>query len=77
MDMYRKNSEGHKSFALMHCYNRLKMNEKWRLTRQSLSKGKGAIDLDAPLATSAGCPIGNKAAKAALADAASTGKMQA
>jgi hypothetical protein len=35
-----------------------------------LSKGKdGTIDLDAPLATSAGRPIGNNAAKAALLDA--------
>ncbi|KAK1646259.1 hypothetical protein QYE76_064064 [Lolium multiflorum] len=32
MDLYRKNSEGHKSFALMHCYSKLKLNEKWRLT---------------------------------------------
>ncbi|KAK1630282.1 hypothetical protein QYE76_004597 [Lolium multiflorum] len=45
--------------------------------RQSLSKGKDAIDLDASLATSAGSPIGNKVAKAALADAASSEKMQA
>ncbi|KAK1679269.1 hypothetical protein QYE76_040117 [Lolium multiflorum] len=70
MDLYRRNSDGHKSFALMHCYTKLKKNHKWRLTRVSLSKGKDAIDLDAPLATSAGRPIGNKAAKAALADAA-------
>jgi hypothetical protein len=44
------------------------------LTRQSLLKGKDTIDLDAPLVTSAGRPIGNKAAKAPLADAASTEK---
>jgi hypothetical protein len=77
MDLYSKNSEGHKSFVLMHCYGKLKMNEKWRLTRLSLSKGKDAIDLDAPLATSTGRPTGNKAAKAALADAASSEKTQA
>jgi hypothetical protein len=77
MDLYAKNSEGHKSFVLMHCYGKLKMNEKWRLTRLSLSKGKDAIDLDAPLATSTGRPTGNKAAKAALADAASSEKTQA
>jgi hypothetical protein len=76
MDMYRKNSDG-KSFALMHCSSKLKMNEKWRLTRQSLSKGKDTIDLDAPLATSPGRPIGNKAAKTTLADDASSEKMQA
>jgi hypothetical protein len=74
MDLYRKNSDGHKSFALMHCYSKLKKNHKWRLTRASLSKGKDAIDLDAPLATSARRPIGNKDAKAALADAASSEK---
>jgi hypothetical protein len=39
-----------------------------------LSKEKHAIDLDASLATSAGRPIGNKAAKAALTDAAATEK---
>jgi hypothetical protein len=61
----------------MHCYGKLKVNEKWRLTRLSLSKGKDAIDLDAPLATSTGRPTGNKAAKAALADAASSEKTQA
>nr|XP_051190051.1 uncharacterized protein LOC127303349 [Lolium perenne] len=77
MDLYAKNSEGHKSFVLMHCYGKLKMNEKWRLTRLSMSKGKDAIDLDAPLATSTGRPTGNKAAKAALADAASSEKTQA
>ncbi|KAK1665471.1 hypothetical protein QYE76_053630 [Lolium multiflorum] len=74
MDLYRKNSEGHKSFTLMHCYSKLKMNHKWQLTRLSLSKGKDAIDLDAPLATSSGRPTGNKAAKAALADGASSEK---
>jgi hypothetical protein len=47
------------------------------LTRVSLSKGKDAIDLDAPLATSAGRPISNKTAKAASADAAATKKTQA
>ncbi|KAK1693647.1 hypothetical protein QYE76_010344, partial [Lolium multiflorum] len=77
MDMYRRNSDGHKSFTLTHCYSKLKLNHKWRLTRLSLSKGKDVIDLDAPLATSAGRPIGNKAAKAALADAASSEKTQA
>ncbi|XP_071676391.1 uncharacterized protein [Lolium perenne] len=61
----------------MHCYTKLKGNEKWRLTRLSLSKGKDTIDLDAPSATSAGRPTGNKAAKAALADAASCEKTQA
>lgn len=50
------------------------MNEKWRLTRISSSKEKYAIDLDA---TSAGHPIGNKAGKTALADAAATEKTQA
>ncbi|KAK1652134.1 hypothetical protein QYE76_069939 [Lolium multiflorum] len=59
MDLYSKNSEGHKSFVLMHCYGTLKMNEKWRLTRLSLAS------------------YGNKAAKAALADAASSEKTQA
>nr|XP_051203983.1 uncharacterized protein LOC127317464 [Lolium perenne] len=77
MDLYAKNSEGHKSFVLMHCYGKLKMNEKWRLTRLSLSKGKDVIDPDAPLATSTGRPTGNKAAKAALADTASSEKTQA
>jgi hypothetical protein len=71
MDLYRKNSDGHKSFTMMHCYSKLKKNPKWKLMRVSLSKGKDAIDLDAPLATSAGHPIGNKAA---LADAASAEK---
>ncbi|KAK1604766.1 hypothetical protein QYE76_028439 [Lolium multiflorum] len=61
----------------MHCYSKLKKNPKWKLARVSLSKGKDAIDLDAPLATSAGRPIGNKAAKAALADAPSAEKTQA
>jgi hypothetical protein len=60
----------------MHCYSKLKKNEKWRLTCVLLSKGKDTIDLDAPLATSAWRPIGNKAAKAALANAASTEKTQ-
>jgi hypothetical protein len=46
------------------------------LTRISLSTGNDAIDLDAPLATSVGRPIGNNAAKAALADAAATEKTQ-
>nr|XP_051201547.1 uncharacterized protein LOC127315053 [Lolium perenne] len=77
MDLYRRNSDGHKSFALMHCYTKLKKNHKWRLTRVLLSKGKDAIDLDAPLPTSVGRPIINKAAKAALADAASAKKTQA
>jgi hypothetical protein len=77
MDLYWKNSDGHKSFMLMHCYSKLKKNPKWKLTLVSLSKGKHAIDLDAPLATSVGRPIGNKAAKAALADTASSEKMQA
>jgi hypothetical protein len=77
MEVYARNSDGHKPFALMHCYSKLKVNEKWRLTRLSLSKGKDAIDLDAPLATSTGRPTGNKAAKAALADAASSEKTQA
>ena len=66
MRLYRKNSEGFRPFVLLHCYSKLKKSEKWRLTRISLSKGKYAIDLDALLATSAGRPIGNKAAKAAL-----------
>ncbi|XP_071676986.1 uncharacterized protein [Lolium perenne] len=77
MEVYARNSDGHKPFALMHCYSKLKGNEKWRLTRLSLSKGKDAIDLDTPSATSAGRPTGNKAAKAALADAASGEKTQA
>ncbi|KAK1684066.1 hypothetical protein QYE76_044914 [Lolium multiflorum] len=77
MEVYRRNSDGHKSFALMHCYSKLKVNEKWRLTCLSLSKGKDTIDLDAPLVTSAWRPTGNKAAKAALADAASCEKTQA
>jgi hypothetical protein len=77
MDLYWKNSDGHKSFALMHCYSKLKKNPKWKLTRVSLSKGKDAIDLDAPMAISARLPIGNKAAKATLADAASSEKTQA
>jgi hypothetical protein len=60
--------------VLLHCYSKLKKSEKWWLTRIFLSKGKDAIDLDASLATSAWHPIGNKAAKAALADAAATEK---
>jgi hypothetical protein len=63
--------------VLLHCYSKLKLCEKWRLTRLALSKGKdGAIDLDVPLATSIGRPIGNKAAKTALRDAAATKKTQ-
>ncbi|XP_051194162.2 uncharacterized protein [Lolium perenne] len=77
MEVYARNSDGHKPFALMHCYSKLKGNEKWRLTRLSLSKGKDTIDLDAASATSAGRPTGNKAAKAALADAASCEKTHA
>ena len=43
----------------------------------SLAKGKdAAIDLDALLNTSLGRPIGNKVAKAAALEAASTEKMQ-
>ena len=42
-----------------------------------MAKGKdAAIDLDAPLNTSSGRPIGNKAAKAAALEAASTEKTQ-
>jgi hypothetical protein len=41
-----------------------------------LSKGKDAIDLDVPLATSAGRPIGNKAATATALEEASTEKIQ-
>lgn len=75
--MYRKNSEGHKSFALLHCYVKLKNCEKWRLTRLNLAKEKdGAVDLDAPLNASAGRPVGNKAAKAAALEAASAEKAQ-
>jgi hypothetical protein len=45
------------------------------LTRISTSNGKhGAFDLDAPLVTSARSPIGNKDAKAALADTTTTEK---
>jgi hypothetical protein len=73
--MYQNKSEGHRPFVLQHCYSKLKKSEKWRLTRISLSKGKDAIDLDATLATSVGRPIGNKVAKAPLADAAMTEKM--
>jgi hypothetical protein len=70
MRLYRKNSKGFKPLVLLHCYSKLKPCEKWRLTRLALSKGKdGVIDLIAPLATSAGRAIGNKAAKAALLDA--------
>jgi small-conductance mechanosensitive channel len=61
----------------MHCYSKLKKNHKWQLTRISLSKGKDAIDLDAPLATSAGRTIGNRVVKAVLANAASSEKTQA
>ncbi|KAK1633117.1 hypothetical protein QYE76_007432 [Lolium multiflorum] len=71
MEVYRRNSEGNKSFALMHCYSKLKVNEKWRLTH--LSVGRTPL-MDAPLAMSAGHPTGNKAA---LADAASSEKTQA
>jgi hypothetical protein len=53
------------------------MNEKWRLTRISLSKGKDGIDLEMPLVTSAGHPFGNKATKAALTAVAATEKIQA
>jgi hypothetical protein len=75
--LYRKNSEEFRPFVLLHCYSKLKLCEKWRLTRLALSKGKdGAIDPDVPLATSIGRPIGNKAAKAALLDAAATKKTQ-
>jgi hypothetical protein len=68
--LYRQNSEEFRPFVLLHCYSKLKLCEKWRLTRLALWKGKdGVIDLNAPLATSAGHAIGNKAAKAALLDA--------
>jgi hypothetical protein len=65
--MYQVHSEGNRGFTLLHCYSKLKTYEKWRLTRIiSLAKGKdGLIDLYAPLVASAGCPIGNKVAKAA------------
>jgi hypothetical protein len=77
MGLYLKNSEGYRPFVLLHCYSKLKKSKKWRLTRISLSKGKYAIDLDAPLATSAGHPIDNKADMAALADTTTTEKTQA
>jgi hypothetical protein len=58
-------------------YSKLKTCEKWRLIHISLAKGKdGIIDLVAPLATSAGRPIGKKAAKAAILEATSTEKIQ-
>ncbi|XP_071680105.1 uncharacterized protein [Lolium perenne] len=70
MEVYARNSDGYKSFALMHCYTKLKGNEKWRLTRLSLSKGKDTIDLDEASAMSAGRPTGNKPPPAPVLPAA-------
>jgi hypothetical protein len=44
--------------------------------KQLETVGDNIIDLDAPLATSEGCPIGNKKAKAAVAMAASSERVQ-
>jgi hypothetical protein len=53
--LYQKNPQGNRGFGL-------EVD-----ARISLAKGKdGTIDLDVPLAASTWCPIGNKAAKAAV-----------
>ena len=62
----------------MHCYTKLKKYEKWRQTRIALRKAaeaEGVVDLDAPVATSAGRPIDNKKAKAVVNDAASSDRV--
>jgi hypothetical protein len=74
--MYRSRNKGSKGFALMHCYTKLKRCEKWRQTHLQLAKRVGnVIDLDVPQAASAGRPIDNKKAKAAVLEAASSDKL--
>ena len=69
---------GGTQFAFMHCYTKLKRCPKWRQARLRLgTNADGTDDLAAPLATSAGRPIGNKRAKAALGAAACADKTAA
>jgi hypothetical protein len=52
--------------------------KKWRLTRiQPKKADEGLVDLDAPLTTSERHLIGNKKAKAAAVEAASSERVQA
>jgi hypothetical protein len=49
---------------LFHSFIKLKKCEKWWLQLKKV--GENVIDLGAPLATSAGCPIDNKKDKVAV-----------
>ena len=64
-----------KDFKLMHCYKLLQSCEKWKAHRRTLNKN-GRADLNADPQNSEGRPIGNKKAKAALAAAAKTDRVQ-
>ena len=64
-----------KDFKLMHCYKLLQSCEKWKAHRRTLNKN-GRADLNADPQNSKGRPIGNKKAKAALAAAAKTDRVQ-
>ena len=69
---------GGTQFAFIHCYTKLKRSPKWRQARLRLgTNADGTDDLAAPLATSAGRPIGNKRAKDALGAAACADKTAA
>ena len=59
----------------MHCYKLLQNCEKWKAHRRTLNKN-GRADLNADPQNSEGRPIGNKKAKAALAAAAKTDRVQ-
>lgn len=77
MRTYEARHDG-KPFAFMHCYTKLKRCPKWRQARVRLAtKPDGTVDLDAPMNTSAGRPIGTKRAKNALSDAAASEKAAA
>ena len=77
MRTYEARHDG-KPFAFMHCYTKLKRCPKWRQARVRLAtKPDGTVDLDAPMNTSAGRPIGTKRAKNALSDAAALEKAAA
>jgi hypothetical protein len=71
MEMYVRLHPKKKAFTLLHCYTKLKGNAKWRQLRNILAKGP-VVDLDEPIRTSEGRPIGNKKAKA---DAAASDKL--
>ena len=77
METYQARHGG-KAFAFMHCYTKLKRCPKWRQARVRLAtKPDGTVDLDAPMNTSAGRPIGTNRAKNALSDAAASEKAAA